>query len=315
MLGRNGLQVRIGIDELDKLDSHDARRFLNGLKVLFGIRRTYFLVAVSEDAMSDFERRGLPIRDAFDSSLDEIIRLEELTVKQSMSLLTSRMNYSLPISFGALCHCFAGGLPRELIRVARRLVSHNALDDPKDVDHGTLKHLCPLLIEDDLAAKSSAIWVQARGFEIEPYGARFRSWLAASDQTRTTAEGMLATCKDYLALPTETGAIGPDIAQPFLQRLNALALEFVGYRYFAVTVLAFFSSTSDQELESALEPSDGGLDSLSAARARFADDPRLAWELVSRFRAARHLTPVLDTPSEGLRFPSLPGGRLTAGVR
>jgi hypothetical protein len=311
-IGRLGVQVRIGFDELDKLDSQDARRFLNGQKVLFDVPRTYFLVSVSEDAMSDFERRGLPIRDAFDSSLDEIIRVEELTVSQSMELLSSRMDYAFPLSFGALCHCFAGGLPRELVRVARKLVSYNAEADRHGKEFGTMKRLCGELIENDLAAKSSAIWVQARSFDVEPYGARFRSWLAASDQSRTTPEGMLATCEGYLALTAvePTSVVAADYALSSLQALNALALEFVGYRYFAVTVLAFFSSSSDEMLRSALHPSEGGLDALSAARARFAEDPRLAWELVSRFRAARELGPVLDTPSEGWRFPSLPSSRL-----
>ena len=58
----------IGIDELDKLTPDQARTFLNGAKAFFGIPGASFVVSVSEDAMSDFERRRLPIRDAFDSA-------------------------------------------------------------------------------------------------------------------------------------------------------------------------------------------------------------------------------------------------------
>jgi hypothetical protein len=66
--------VIIGIDELDKIQSsEDARAFLNGIKSIFGVPGVYFLVSVSQDAMSSFERRGLPFRDVFDSSFDEIV--------------------------------------------------------------------------------------------------------------------------------------------------------------------------------------------------------------------------------------------------
>ena len=52
-------QVFIGIDELDKIESReDAYRFMNEMKVLFGIQNCFFLVSVSEDAMSAFGAAG-----------------------------------------------------------------------------------------------------------------------------------------------------------------------------------------------------------------------------------------------------------------
>jgi hypothetical protein len=85
------VQVRIGIDELDKIDSvHDAGRFLNEIKVLFGIPHCFFLVSLSEDAMSQFERRGLPMRDVFDSSFDDVVRVGPLDASRSVALLRER---------------------------------------------------------------------------------------------------------------------------------------------------------------------------------------------------------------------------------
>jgi hypothetical protein len=69
----------IGIDELDKMESDQtARQFLNDIKGVFGVRNCFYLVSMSEDAMSSFERRGLPFRDVFDSSFDAIQRVAYL---------------------------------------------------------------------------------------------------------------------------------------------------------------------------------------------------------------------------------------------
>jgi hypothetical protein len=66
----------IGIDELDKLKSdEDAERFLNEIKILFGLPGCYYFVSISESALARFERRGLPLRDTFDSSFDEVLHL------------------------------------------------------------------------------------------------------------------------------------------------------------------------------------------------------------------------------------------------
>jgi hypothetical protein len=310
-----GLRIRIGIDELDKLSPEEARTFLNGLKAVFGLSGTHFVVSVSEDAMSDFERRGVPIRDAFDTSLDEVVRLDVLSVAESMRLLSARSDYAFPLSFGALCHCLSGGLPRELLRVARKLGRANS-HLRGSTDFGLMTPLCWQLIDDDLTAKSRAIWVAARGSSVEPYGTRFRSWLAMTDESRQDSSRLLAACQEYLRfpmiIPSDFPLTGEDLV--VLYRLHSLTLEFVGYRYFAATLFEFFSSTSDERLRQALDAraGEGSLNVLSTARMRFSDDPRLAWSLVSQFRRARHMPPVLGIPPEGLRLP-VPAGSESKG--
>jgi hypothetical protein len=74
--------VIIAVDELDKIDAADlAQRFINEIKGIFGAPGTQFLVAVSEDALAAFERRGL-----------QVARLRK--------------------PFKWLVHCMSGGLPR-----------------------------------------------------------------------------------------------------------------------------------------------------------------------------------------------------------
>lgn len=46
------------------------------MKVLFPIRACSFLVSISESAWASFARRGLAIRDVFDSSLDTVVQVE-----------------------------------------------------------------------------------------------------------------------------------------------------------------------------------------------------------------------------------------------
>jgi len=116
-------RVIVGIDELDKLKSAaSAESFLNEIKSVFNIPGCYYLISVSENALSNFERRGLPLRDAFDSAFDDIRYINYLTLEGSRSVLIRRV-LNLPGPFLCLCHVLSGGLPRDLIRVTRAILS------------------------------------------------------------------------------------------------------------------------------------------------------------------------------------------------
>jgi hypothetical protein len=115
-------RVTICIDELDKMESDDkAHLFLNEIKAVFGVPKAFFLISVSENAISAFERRGLPFRDVFDSSFDAIIHVDYLNLDESKDLLKRRTT-RLPEPFLCLCHCMSGGLPRDLIRACREML-------------------------------------------------------------------------------------------------------------------------------------------------------------------------------------------------
>ena len=118
-----GRPVVIAIDELDKMDSdEDAIRFLNRIKPLFQAAQCSFIVSISESAWARFERRGLPGRDAFDSSFDEVVHIAHMTPIQSVELLTTRTK-EISVLQALACHCLSGGLARELLRSARRLAA------------------------------------------------------------------------------------------------------------------------------------------------------------------------------------------------
>jgi len=116
-------RVLVAIDELDKIDSEaNARRFINDLKAIFGVHKSYFVVAVSQDAMVSFERRGLAIRTEIDSAFDEVLYASHLTLSETRALLERRV-IGLSEPFVQLCYCLSGGLPRDAIRCMRNIIN------------------------------------------------------------------------------------------------------------------------------------------------------------------------------------------------
>jgi hypothetical protein len=117
--GKTGLLV--AIDEVDRItDPALAERFLNEVKAIFGIPGCIYFVSVSEEALSNFERRVMRMRSVFDSAFDQVVRLEPLTLEESVQLLRLRVT-GVPDRFLALCHCLAGGMPRDVLRTAREM--------------------------------------------------------------------------------------------------------------------------------------------------------------------------------------------------
>jgi hypothetical protein len=112
----------IGIDEVDRIvDPDRVQRFLNEVKAVFNVPYCFYLVSVSEEALAAFERRSLTARTTFDTAFDEVVRVDYLTYQAATELLSKRVA-GLPRPFIGLCHCLAGGLPRDLVRYARTLV-------------------------------------------------------------------------------------------------------------------------------------------------------------------------------------------------
>jgi KAP family P-loop domain len=148
-------EIIIAIDELDKLESDTAAKtFLNSIKAIFGQEKVYYLISISENAMSNFERRGLPIRDEFDSSFDDAVYINYLDVAASRRLLARRSSEAPSDAYRAFCHVLSGGLPRDLIRYCRKLYDYRRSnpDKPNDV-----ANTCPAMIRSDIKVKLDAI--------------------------------------------------------------------------------------------------------------------------------------------------------------
>lgn len=286
--------VVIGIDELDKMESDAAaREFLNNVKGVFGVEGCYFLVSVSEDAMSAFERRGLPLRDVFDSSFDEIQRIGYLDLAESRGVLESRVT-GVPVPFQCLCHCLAGGLPRDLIRTTRELVYHYDAEQARgEAANASLGNLARLLVRTEWRGKVTGAIAAGRSAAAHPWW--LTTWLHEMDQGDPDSSSLRAWTTQ---LSRDPAAAWRDPGEDGMAEARRVAMEMMAFNYYAATLLEFFS---DQGLASRIEdPAEHGeldegavakLETLAMARQQFAVDPRLAWKLVEQARDAEGLGP------------------------
>lgn len=250
-VARQRNKLYIGIDELDKMEVDAAVRFLDDIKGLFGIPNCFFLVCISEDALGQFERRGLPIRDAFDSAFDEVIRIEPLQAGESIALLNKRTE--MDDGLAAVCHILAGGLPRDVIRYARRLavLSRSPI---------TIEAAVTELLHQDLRERT-------RGMK-----------LATEDEAAATDEGLreLDSSKQPIDADrlTEIAASLPDSLAP----LSCLTL-------FSATILQLTALDRGQ-LSTVLRDADR----LAAIRLDIPENPAHAWTACLELRE-RHGLP------------------------
>lgn len=129
----------IGIDELDRIEpAAAARTFLNELKAVFDVPNCLFVLSVSDEALRDSELAPVGRRDAFDSAIDEVVRVEPLDQRRAELLLGRRVT-RLPVPFAALFYCLSGGMPRDLLRTARAGIAYVSPDQPRSLTDLTAK--------------------------------------------------------------------------------------------------------------------------------------------------------------------------------
>jgi hypothetical protein len=262
-----GAGVTVVIDELDKIESAEhAQNFINEIKGVLGVDGTQFVITVSEDALAAFERRGLPVRDAFDSTFDEVVWIEALNVAESCTLLQKRV-IGLSDLFCALAHCMSGGLPRDLIRTARLMRSIAG------TERIGIEALCPRLVGADLERKIRAYQV-ATG--------------ELSGEAGTT--GFVRTLRGLTADPVALhAALGPLLSAGSGGALRALGLQAAVYVYHCATVLEVFTADLDR---AAFDQRRDMLDELARAKQSLATLPEVAWQMLDEVRATWGLTAV-----------------------
>ena len=249
-------EVRIGIDELDKMADDDAQQFLNEIKAIFRVPKCFFFVSISEDAMSMFERRGLPIRDVFDSSFDAVQHVPHLQFDDSKALLDRRI-VDLPVSFAALLHCMSSGLPRDLIRTARDLVAL-----PVET---TLDDAAKILVDRALSAKTTATKVQARRLAFGGHVTMLVRWLELLAAANCEPRVLLDVCRDSeLRYRQELAALpSSEYLREDEGQLQDMATQVVAFAYYAATLLQIFEGMDDPpSIDAVLNPDgDAGMGS------------------------------------------------------
>ncbi|MEQ4725836.1 hypothetical protein [Nonomuraea sp. B19D2] len=278
--------IVIVIDELDKIPSIDkAQQFTDEIKGLFVTEAPgcLFLVSVSNEALAAFEQRGLPVRDAFDSAFDAVVRIRYLNLTDTMALLRGRV-VGLSDVLLCLCYCMAGGLPRELIRIAREIV------DLTDRGIVQIDEIAKELLTADLSAKiSGARSVISRNSECEPWTSALLQRLSSRSIGDFETDAMLSLVSNPPVLSEDE--------RPELQTLSRIQTSSIGYIYYCATLKEVFSSTLDENsFQEALKSGTASsFENLAVARQMFAESARLAWLSVSSFRTAWGLK-VIDPP-------------------
>jgi hypothetical protein len=254
-------KLLIAIDEADRIaDPQAAELFVNEIKSIFGVPHCVYLVSVSEEALANFERRVVRMRTVFDSAFDHVVRLRPLALGESVALLRNRLA-GVPDRFLALCHCMAGGMPRDVLRTARTML---------DLHRASLG----VSLVPDLASGLVSLEVQAvkRGFRHQP---------AAGEPDPKLSE--------LLADPVWPGTTGAEIRDAAEEQLAAgsVAATAIGAAllYYA-TVLDLFTGGSDLlDVEDDGLPEPELITDLARVHSMLAVDPAVAVQQLRRIQA------------------------------
>jgi hypothetical protein len=260
--------IVVAIDELDKIaDPEEAHRFLNEIKGVFGVPHCMFLVSVSDDALTAFERRGIPARDAFDSAFTTMIHVRPFTLDESRAWLAQRA-LGIPEPFVWLCHSLSGGLPRDLGRTAL------ALHDLQD-KYSALADLTRAMIQRDLDLKIRAFTQTARQTP--------RVETDEPDQPQALIRA-LQEAGDLALLSTHAAEIWYAGSAPDTP-LAALQSEAACYLLFCQTIVDVFQDdVSLLRLESVAADQKAAVSALARIRQQMAVDTTLARTVLDQFR-------------------------------
>jgi hypothetical protein len=295
--------VVVGIDEVDKIeDPQEAQGFLNQIKGLFGDSNCLFLISISDDAMAAFERRGMPFRDAFDSSLSSVVTLSYLSRKEARVLVGSRLvNVEEPIA--DLLYVLAAGLARDLVRLVRKAV------EAKEQGKTGLDELAQTLIAVEVDAKRKAVLARSRTLEQCPAKDQVLAWaLGGASGTgdpedyfagqATEAGSLIGSACDGASLRAHhpVGA-GPDNG-------SCTAKEIGVFSLWAATVGQAFGKCATREDFREGEAAEGAksFDRMAQARQSFPLGPDLVLKLTKDVRSSWDLPAVFK--SDRVRPPT-----------
>jgi energy-coupling factor transporter ATP-binding protein EcfA2 len=295
--------VVICIDEMDKMESAAAaQKFLNELKTIFGVSGCYYLLSVSEEAINTFERRGMPFRDVFDSSFDEVLVVPPLRLAEAKVLINARVR-RLSVPFICLAYCMAGGLPRELVRVTRQMDELRRRRAHEDELNGlvptnlSLEEVCDGLVRAYMVRHVRAVATATRGVTLESELSALLTWAqdflppdGDAPQTSMTAQSMLVNSAVLpLGWPRDAAdhRDGGDATDDRVL-LDSLRRELAVHAYFCATLLQFFDARLTAARLRAAEHA--SIERLARARQVCTLSHHWGWKQIAAFRAEQKLT-------------------------
>jgi hypothetical protein len=256
----------IGIDEIDRMSTASAERFLNEIKAIFGIRQCLYIVSVSDEALAMFEQRVLHGRSVFDSTFDEVARARELNFESCKQLLRRRIA-GIPDVLIAFCQVMSGGLPRDLIRTARLVVDTCAGGEVK------ITKIVASILSEQIDILKNSLVSEMGGPNSKPGVESVLKYMIRDDWPGDTADSLLLAIEDGLAAMQSAGGFKTTL-------------------YLYATVGEVFGAVLPETIKSlrSYDAADAGcIDRIAYARNMISVNEEAAWQLIEIFRAARGL--------------------------
>jgi hypothetical protein len=269
-LGRTPPPVTIAVDELDRLPRDTAHRFVAEVKAVLSppIPGCLYLMSVSDEALADLDDATPSI---LVNSVDSVIRVERLNLVDAVELLQARV-VGVPRPFLWMCFCLSGGLPRELIRIARTLLElRPGSTSSRDTDD--LSVLGKRLVGEEIHRDPNVL--------ARVVGLAASSEAAPSLRVLMRAERSEAGGQEIVALVRLAAERSRQMNSTHHSEACALSTA-----YFYATVLEVFGGGVDEERLKETEklPATESLDVLAGTRSLLGRDPRLAWRRIQSFR-------------------------------
>ncbi|MER7196714.1 hypothetical protein CG723_41095 [Streptomyces sp. CB01635] len=305
-----GKTVVIAIDEVDRLGADtDALAFLREIKAILGVPLVHYLISVAEDVGAAFVRRGLPHRDATDSSLDDIIHVQPSTLSDSRAILAKR-SQRLKDPHILLAHALSGGILRDLLRYGLQL--RETQDKTQSYELTDIsRHLILEELAETFAGFRTLLSKQQWTHDTNSVLASFRTLSSYLRDPCPCVEADVLRTLDHFAFyadgprphPANAGDSShrpPD--DPVLSSdARQLIDEASAYAYFSLTLLDIFS-TEGLECRTQLAAEhgqDGDPERLADARQELGISPYSARPLIDTIRKAWSL-PLGPTPDARL---------------
>jgi hypothetical protein len=144
------VRLIIGIDSMDQIDDPAAAgKFLDELSAVFGTPNCVYLLSIQPATLAAVDQRTVPLKTSSAGLFDDMVWVEPLTFPEATTFMDSRVT-GMPSAFAALCYALSGGLPRELLRVARTVCSVRVSADAQGIRHIPLTKAVGSVISDEM---------------------------------------------------------------------------------------------------------------------------------------------------------------------
>lgn len=237
------VRLIIGIDQMDQIeDPQAACKFLDELSTVFGTRNCVYLLAISPGTLAAVDQRAIPLKTASGGLFDEMVWVESLTLPEAAEILDKRVT-GLPAAFIALCYVLSGGLPREVLRIARAVFS--AVENGTSV---TLAQVTDHVIAGELhelkhrtLASAASLDVGANPGLLEKLTSE--AWPWPSTESSGDIEWMQSVIDEVTQLWTGTSPpISPGLGQADAVITAEVCDSFLAGLYYLLTVRQIFAA-------------------------------------------------------------------------